>query len=55
MSKPNTALKKQTGYVMQISYTIVLYLRLFSSMGDKTHPFTIGLYDRPIRYNYAKS
>ena len=24
---------------------IVLYLRLFSNMGDKTHPFTICLYD----------
>ena len=24
-------------------YCIVLYLRLFSNMGDKTHPFTISL------------
>src|SRR6218665_3192883 len=25
--------------------SIVLYLRLFSNMSDKTHPFTISLYD----------
>src|SRR6218665_1109686 len=24
---------------------LYLYLRLFSNMGDKTHPFTISLYD----------
>jgi len=34
-------------------YCIVLYLRLFSNMGDKTHPFTISLYD--TLYIYAKS
>jgi len=26
-------------------HCIVLYFRLFSNMGDKTHPFAIGLYD----------
>jgi len=28
-----------------IWYGIVLYLRLFSNMGDKTHPFTISLFN----------
>jgi len=30
---------------LNFSVCIVLYLRLFSNVGDKTHPFTIGLYD----------
>jgi len=28
-----------------VLYCTVLYLHLFSNMGDKTHPFTMSLYD----------
>ena len=38
--------KEILGFVrILLLYCIVLYLRLFSNMGDKTHPFTISLYD----------
>jgi len=34
-----------SGRLSESLYCIVLYLRICSNMGDKTYPFTIGLYD----------
>jgi len=32
-------------WLFEDKYCIVLYLHLFSNIGDKKHPFTISLYD----------
>jgi len=37
------------GHINALSHCIVLYLRLFSNMGDKT------IYNKTMQYIYAKS